>query len=562
MTTAAQLAHLAERARPCLPAGRARLLDDTISRALAGRVRVLVLGEAKRGKSTLVNSLFARDLLPTGALPVTSVATTVTVASTVDAEVRHRDGHAQPIGLAEVADLVSERGNPGNARRIDSVRITAPSRYLPEGTEVVDSPGTGSVHRANTEEAARARDSVDLAVLVVAADPPVSQAELSLATEVLRTAASAAVVVNKIDLVRAEDLAEIVAFTRAAVTQPLGAGVPVLPLSLRTSEPAELAAWLGERITRHGEADVVAATARTMRREVAAALEALRIEHELLRRSAEDSADVVRALREILENARTAESAAVDHVHGVARRARARLDTSHEDAVDAAVASARRLLGAALPEQPARPEAAADLMRKELGDRAAESGTTWFHQIGAELEATAQAGARQALAGLTADLTRARAAAAGVLEIRLADAQVPEPEAAPRLPALEIGPEVAWRELVTTALAGRMPAPIRRKRLHRHLAGWAEAAVPRPFGRARSALQTWLQDTARGTEHALADIWRAQVAALEDGLLEATRGRGTAQEGRLGELGDRIGTLDQLVRELDAAVSAATATAR
>jgi ribosome biogenesis GTPase A len=43
----------------------------------AARLRVLVVGEAKRGKSTLVNALLGREVLPAGVTPLTAVATTV-----------------------------------------------------------------------------------------------------------------------------------------------------------------------------------------------------------------------------------------------------------------------------------------------------------------------------------------------------------------------------------------------------------------------------------------------------------------------------------------------------
>src|SRR5258708_27081820 len=49
-------------------------LRDRLS---ARRLRVLVAGEAKRGKSTLVNALLGWPVLPTGVLPLTALATTV-----------------------------------------------------------------------------------------------------------------------------------------------------------------------------------------------------------------------------------------------------------------------------------------------------------------------------------------------------------------------------------------------------------------------------------------------------------------------------------------------------
>lgn len=48
-----------------------------LDRLDAARLRVLVVGEAKRGKSTLINALLGRDVLPSGVTPLTAVATTV-----------------------------------------------------------------------------------------------------------------------------------------------------------------------------------------------------------------------------------------------------------------------------------------------------------------------------------------------------------------------------------------------------------------------------------------------------------------------------------------------------
>lgn len=180
MIEPAALAAPAALLEPLLPAQRRAALHDAVARVEQGHARVLVLGEAKRGKSTLVNALFGAPLLPTGALPLTSVTTVVAVGEAARAEVRYQSGERADIALGAVAELVSEKGNPGNAHGVDRVLITAPCVFLPPGTEVVDTPGTGSVNVANTDEARRALSTLDVAVLVVAADPPVAVAELDL----------------------------------------------------------------------------------------------------------------------------------------------------------------------------------------------------------------------------------------------------------------------------------------------------------------------------------------------------------------------------------------------
>jgi predicted GTPase len=59
-------------------------LAELRQRVEARRLRVLIAGDAKRGKSPLVNQMIGRDLLPTGVTPVTAVVTTVRKAEADD----------------------------------------------------------------------------------------------------------------------------------------------------------------------------------------------------------------------------------------------------------------------------------------------------------------------------------------------------------------------------------------------------------------------------------------------------------------------------------------------
>jgi ribosome biogenesis GTPase A len=118
-------------------------LTALLDRLDAERLRVLVAGEAKRGKSTLVNALLGRDLLPSGVTPLTAVTTTVRYGDDERAEVRFLDGHEEKYPLAALPDLVTERGNPGNRRRIAGVTAYVTAPVLEGGVELVDTPGAG-----------------------------------------------------------------------------------------------------------------------------------------------------------------------------------------------------------------------------------------------------------------------------------------------------------------------------------------------------------------------------------------------------------------------------------
>lgn len=572
-----ELTEVADRLSPLLAPSDRAAMADALARVAARRVRVLVLGEAKRGKSTLVNALFGRGLMPTGALPLTSVAAAVTVADPgadeVSAEVRFLDGTAYPIRPDEVAELVSEAGNPGNVKGVDRVAVSAPSGLLPVGTEVVDTPGTGSVVSANTAESARARSVVDIAVLVVAADPPVSAAELELASDVMATAARLAVVVNKIDLVRPEHLAEVLEFTGRVVRDVVGRRdadpapgvVPVFPTSLDGlaraggREPDGLDAvveWLRAQLAEHGSSDVLASTARSLRRSAVAALDQLRVEHALSRQAGQARDEVARRLRLILDRARLLASAATDRIDGEARRLRGRLDDEHERQVADALAEARAALGDRLPDGPGGPEERARWLREDITGRARARAEAWFAGLAAELDAALPAVAGETLAGLRADLRQARDAAGELLAVPLSVPEEPAASEPPRAPTLSFAEDPAWRELVTGALVDHLPSAVRARRLHRQLDRRLAHAVSRPFGRVRAALQAWLSEATRSQARRVAQTWDSQLAALHRALAEA--GRRPDACGPEPRLTDRLAVVEDAVRALDELIAGET----
>jgi predicted GTPase len=159
-------------------------LTALLDRLDAARLRVLVAGEPKRGKSTLVNALLGREVLPSGVTPLTAVTTTVRYGDDERAEVRFGDGREEKHPLAALADLITERGNPGNRRGIADVTVYLAAPVLAGGLELVDTPGTGSVFERDTETAREALRSMDAAVLVLTADPPVSASERDLLGQV------------------------------------------------------------------------------------------------------------------------------------------------------------------------------------------------------------------------------------------------------------------------------------------------------------------------------------------------------------------------------------------
>ena len=194
-------------------------------RLMEARFFVACLGQFKRGKSTLLNALVDQPILPVGVVPVTTVVTILRYGEQPAATVGFSDGQTQQVALDAIAMFIDERQNPANRRGAAVVDIALPSSILLDGLCLVDTPGLGSVHPANTKATRAFVSRTDVALIVVGPDPPIAGAELELIEEVSREAGELIVTLNKADQLSPEQLHEVTQFTRATIENALGRSV-------------------------------------------------------------------------------------------------------------------------------------------------------------------------------------------------------------------------------------------------------------------------------------------------------------------------------------------------
>jgi GTP-binding protein EngB required for normal cell division len=292
------LARLAEAAELLGVTDVADLAAEVAGRLQSLRLEVAVVGEFKRGKSSLLNALVGREVLPVGVLPLTAVPTVLEQGEEA-LVVEYSDGRQEQHPLGQLASFVTEEANPGN--RLGVARVTARlhTPLLDAGVRLVDTPGVGSVHEHNTATTDAYLPSLDAAVLVISADPPISAAERAFLERVLAHAVRLFVVLNKADYLAAGDLDRTVAFTERVVRQVLPDWPgPLYPLSARPGvgdrEGVRRFAADLTRFLREERAAVVTASAR---RSAAQGLGSLRLALELERRAASLPAEVLATRR-------------------------------------------------------------------------------------------------------------------------------------------------------------------------------------------------------------------------------------------------------------------------
>src|SRR5207247_8231493 len=128
--------------------------EELMVKLAEDRFTLAVVGQFKRGKSSLMNAIIGRELLPTGVLPLTS-AITVLKFGPVERVVVLRGSLQFPevVPVSALASYVTENGNPGNRKKVKTATVEVPLPFLRRGLEFVDTPGVGSAIEANTATA-------------------------------------------------------------------------------------------------------------------------------------------------------------------------------------------------------------------------------------------------------------------------------------------------------------------------------------------------------------------------------------------------------------------------
>ena len=194
---------------------------------------LLVVGQFKRGKTSLVNALLGADLLPVAVVPLTSIVTILTYGETLRIEVHFQDGRRAEIGAERLTEFVTEKGNPRNVKQVGEVVIAYPSPYLTGGVRLIDTPGVGSIYQHNTDVAYRYLPKADAALFLLSVDQPLGRAELDFLNDVKEYAHKIFFLLNKADYLAEEELKESIEFSTTTLQEVMGPGVRIFPVSAK-----------------------------------------------------------------------------------------------------------------------------------------------------------------------------------------------------------------------------------------------------------------------------------------------------------------------------------------
>jgi len=198
-------------------------------------IDVAILGQFKAGKSSFINSLIGRQLLPVGVIPVTTVITRIRYGPRERAVVLHYDGSTEEIPLESIEEYTSESKNPGNEKDVDLVDIELSSLDGYAGLRFVDTPGLGSVFKYHVETSKNWLPEVGAALLAISADRPLSDNDLALIRELMQYTPRIVLLLTKADLLSAEQQEEVLGFFADTLKRELDKEFPIYLYSTRVN---------------------------------------------------------------------------------------------------------------------------------------------------------------------------------------------------------------------------------------------------------------------------------------------------------------------------------------
>jgi small GTP-binding protein len=224
----------------------AGILEKQVSKAAELRERlsenelvVSVVGQFKRGKSSLINAILGKEILPVGIVPLTAVVTEIRSNNYFSAIVRFENDCEKEIEIEELSDYISEQKNKDNYKRVNIVTLWTENAPFGSNVTLVDTPGVGSTHQHNTEASYTYIEKSDAVLFLLSVDSPVSEIERDFLLHTHEFASKFYFVVNKVDTVGEQSRDEFISYSTAILSETIGCPVMLYPVSATTGEGVE-----------------------------------------------------------------------------------------------------------------------------------------------------------------------------------------------------------------------------------------------------------------------------------------------------------------------------------
>lgn len=154
------------------------LIDEILKRIETQVFSIAIVGEFRRGKSTFINTLIGKDILPSDILPTSATLNRVTYGVKPAVKILFKDGHEEEIPIDKLSDYVTKL-TPESEKTAGTIQesiVYYPVPYCQNNIDIIDTPGLND-EQGMTDITVSVLPQVDTAILVIASHAPLSEVE-------------------------------------------------------------------------------------------------------------------------------------------------------------------------------------------------------------------------------------------------------------------------------------------------------------------------------------------------------------------------------------------------
>ncbi len=216
----------------------------TILDALERRgLELAVFGRVSTGKSSLLNRLLGREVLPVGVTPITAVPTRIGFGREPQLHVWFADAPSRHLGVSALPEYASERENPANVKRVLRLVVELPAPFLESGVTLVDTPGLGSLATAGAAETLAYLPHCDVAAVLVDASSTITSDDLATVGSLLDAGIRVSVLLSKGDLLNEKDRDAALAYVRQMLAREFTSNISVVVVSVKPEFDSLFQRW-------------------------------------------------------------------------------------------------------------------------------------------------------------------------------------------------------------------------------------------------------------------------------------------------------------------------------
>ncbi len=198
----------------------------------AQNVDVVILGRFKAGKSSFLNALLNKNILPAGVLPVTAIITGISFAEKENVVVTHLDGKKVEIPFEHLPLYVTEKNNPENEKKVFTVDIFTGAMKKFKNIRFIDTPGLGSAFKHNSKVTEKWYNKIGAALVVINSTQACSESDADLLNAAMEHSPVVNIVLSKADLLSDADNTEVLNFVKSRVAEKFNKEIKIFPFSI------------------------------------------------------------------------------------------------------------------------------------------------------------------------------------------------------------------------------------------------------------------------------------------------------------------------------------------